>query len=56
MIFNTTAFTFPPTSIRLCIRLGEVANPETGWGLKDETWQGLSMLEKYGGSTVVSFR
>jgi LPPG:FO 2-phospho-L-lactate transferase len=28
--------------------LGGVANPETGWGVKDESWQMLVMLEKYG--------
>jgi len=28
--------------------LGGVANPETGWGVMDESWHMLAMLEKYG--------
>lgn len=28
--------------------LAEVANTQTGWGLADESWQLLEMLEKYG--------
>jgi LPPG:FO 2-phospho-L-lactate transferase len=28
--------------------LAGMANPTTGWGIQDETWQTLSMLEKYG--------
>lgn len=28
--------------------LAEIANPQTGWGLVDESWQMLGMLEKYG--------
>lgn len=28
--------------------LAEVANTQTGWGLADESWQLLGMLEKYG--------
>lgn len=32
----------------LMYTLGEVANPETGWGLAGETWQMLDMLSEYG--------
>lgn len=28
--------------------LADIANPQTGWGLKDESWQMLGMLENYG--------
>lgn len=28
--------------------LAELANPVTGWGLKDESWQALAMMECYG--------
>lgn len=31
--------------------LAGVANPETGWGLKDETWNVLAAMEKVGGET-----
>ena len=29
--------------------LAEAINPETGWGLVDESWQARTMLEQYGG-------
>jgi LPPG:FO 2-phospho-L-lactate transferase len=28
--------------------LSDYANPETGWGVRDETWQTLAMLQTYG--------
>jgi LPPG:FO 2-phospho-L-lactate transferase len=31
--------------------LAGIANPETGWGLKDETWNVLAAMEKIGGET-----
>ena len=31
--------------------LAGAVNPETGWGLVDETWQAMTALERYGGST-----
>jgi LPPG:FO 2-phospho-L-lactate transferase len=31
--------------------LAEAINPETGWGLIDESWQARSMLEQYGGES-----
>ena len=31
--------------------LAEAVNPETGWGLADETWQAMDALERLGGST-----
>ncbi len=31
--------------------LAGVANPETGWGLKDETWNVLAAMENVGGET-----
>ena len=30
--------------------LAEAGNPETGWGLADETWQAMDALERLGGS------
>jgi len=29
--------------------LAGAVNPDTGWGLRDETWQAMAMLERYGG-------
>ncbi len=29
--------------------LAGAINPETGWGLRDESWQAMTMLEQYGG-------
>lgn len=31
--------------------LAGIANPETGWGLRDETWNVLAAMEKVGGET-----
>jgi LPPG:FO 2-phospho-L-lactate transferase len=31
--------------------LAELANAETGWGVRDETWSGSQMLERYGQPT-----
>ena len=31
--------------------LAGLANPDTGWGLRDETWSGAEMLERYGAPT-----
>lgn len=31
--------------------LAGVINPETGWGLVDETWQAMGALDRYGGQT-----
>ena len=31
--------------------LAGVANTETGWGVRDETWSGSAMLERYGAPT-----
>jgi len=31
--------------------LAELANPETGWGVRDDTWNMLSMLGRYAGPT-----
>ncbi len=31
--------------------LAGLANPETGWGLRDETWSAHAMLERYGAPT-----
>ncbi|HEY3342552.1 MAG TPA: 2-phospho-L-lactate transferase CofD family protein, partial [Anaerolineae bacterium] len=28
--------------------LAGIANPETGWGIKDDTWQNFDMLARYG--------
>lgn len=38
--------------IDTCIyTLADAINPETGWGLIDETWHALENLERYGGQT-----
>jgi LPPG:FO 2-phospho-L-lactate transferase len=29
--------------------LAGAINPDTGWGLRDETWQAMDMVERYGG-------
>jgi len=31
--------------------LADAINPDTGWGLRDETWQAMATLERYGGVT-----
>jgi LPPG:FO 2-phospho-L-lactate transferase len=31
--------------------LAEAINPETGWGLVDESWNAMAALERYGGQT-----
>lgn len=31
--------------------LADMINPDTGWGLVDETWQARDTLERYGGQT-----
>lgn len=31
--------------------LADLANPETGWGLKDESWQMMAAMTAYGGPT-----
>ena len=31
--------------------LAGMANPETGWGLRDETWSAAALLERYGSDT-----
>lgn len=33
----------------VCYTLGNLANPETGWGRKDETWNVIANIEKLGG-------
>ncbi len=33
----------------ICYTLAGLANPETGWGIKDETWHALESLETLGG-------
>jgi LPPG:FO 2-phospho-L-lactate transferase len=31
--------------------VAEAIDPERGWGLRDETWQAMASLERYGGTT-----
>src|SRR5262249_43202065 len=31
--------------------LAGAINPETGWGIRDETWHAMDTLERYGGAT-----
>jgi LPPG:FO 2-phospho-L-lactate transferase len=35
----------------VCYTLAGLSNPETGWGMRDETWHSLESLETLGGST-----
>ena len=35
----------------LTYTLAGIANPETGWGLQNETWHFMDSLEKLGGET-----
>lgn len=53
-----TADDFDPWGLRVCpdvdtvmYTLAGVANPETGWGLKGETFEALGMLDRYGEDT-----
>lgn len=57
-IVVNTADDFDHLGLRVCpdldtvlYTLGGVANPETGWGQADETWNFLSALDRIGGET-----
>ena len=35
----------------VCYNLAGIENPETGWGLRDETWNTMRRIENFGGPT-----
>ena len=37
----------------VCYTLAGLANPETGWGRVNETWNAIANIEKLGGANVV---
>ncbi|HRJ75817.1 MAG TPA: 2-phospho-L-lactate transferase [Anaerolineales bacterium] len=47
--FEHLGLTICPDLDTVCYTLANLANPETGWGRKDETWNMISNLEKLGG-------
>ena len=58
MIVVNTGDDFDHLGLRICpdidtvlYTLGGIANPETGWGQADETWNFMTALERIGGET-----
>lgn len=58
MVVVNTGDDFDHLGLRICpdldtvlYTLGGLANPETGWGLADETWNFMAALERIGGET-----
>jgi len=47
--FNHLGLYICPDIDTVCYTLAGVANPETGWGRKDESWSVISEIEKLGG-------
>lgn len=47
--FEHLGLTICPDLDTVCYTLANLANPETGWGRKDETWNAISNVEKLGG-------
>ncbi|HCK66517.1 MAG TPA: 2-phospho-L-lactate transferase [Anaerolineae bacterium] len=47
--FEHLGLTICPDLDTVCYTLANLANSETGWGRKDETWNMISNLEKLGG-------
>ena len=48
--FEHLGLTICPDLDTVCYTLAGLANPETGWGRKDETWNVISNIERLGGS------
>ncbi len=46
--FNLWGLHISPDTDTVMYTLAGLANPATGWGLKDDTWTALGMLERYG--------
>ncbi|MYE13773.1 MAG: hypothetical protein F4X99_19385 [Gammaproteobacteria bacterium] len=49
--FEHLGFHISPDVDTLTYTLAEEANPETGWGRRDETWHFMEALERFGGET-----
>jgi LPPG:FO 2-phospho-L-lactate transferase len=47
--FQHLGLTICPDLDTICYTLAGLANPETGWGVKNETWHALDTLEALGG-------
>jgi len=47
--FEHLGLTICPDLDTVCYTLAGLANPETGWGRKDETWNTISNIERLGG-------
>ncbi|MBX3038309.1 MAG: 2-phospho-L-lactate transferase [Anaerolineales bacterium] len=47
--FEHLGLTICPDLDTVCYTLANFANPETGWGRKDETWNTIANIEKLGG-------
>ncbi len=52
--FEHLGLTICPDLDTLTYTLAETANPETGWGRQDETWNFMAALEQLGGETWFS--
>jgi LPPG:FO 2-phospho-L-lactate transferase len=49
--FEHLGLTICPDLDTVCYTLAGLANPETGWGRKDETWNVIANIEKLGGAS-----
>jgi LPPG:FO 2-phospho-L-lactate transferase len=49
--FQHLGFEIAPDTDTLMYTLADLANPELGWGRRDETWSFMSALESLGGET-----
>ncbi len=47
--FEHLGLTICPDLDTVCYTLADLANPDTGWGRKDETWNVISNIERLGG-------
>ena len=47
--FSAYGLSISPDVDTVCYTLAGIANPETGWGQADETWNTLEAIEKLGG-------
>lgn len=52
--FEHLGLTICPDLDTLTYTLAETANPETGWGRRDETWNFMAAMEQLGGETWFS--
>lgn len=47
--FSLHGLAISPDLDTVMYTLAGLANPQTGWGVRDETWSGIEMLARYGG-------